>query len=135
MAEVIQLKRVEIGKRYKFPQLSTIDVQVINTIECWIEFYEKEFVWYCEYVALWKDDEDPETKVVRDIEKRHCWKYVIERESIQAIEFVYANDSQLWFVKVYSRGAETVVQLAFNTKEKAVLMYNYFCQYKGFEHY
>ncbi len=133
--EPTALQVFEIGKRYKFPQLSTRDVEVVQTIECWIEFYEKEFIWHCEYRALWKDDEDPDTKVVGDVEKTHCWRYTIERCTITAVEFVYSNDNDLWMVKVYSSGVEQVINLAFGSRDKAERMYRYFCQYKGFVNY
>jgi len=135
MADITTDRKLEIGKRYNFPQLSTRDVEVLETIECWIEFYEEELVWQCEYRALWKDDEDPETKVTRDIERTHCWRYAIERCSIGAMEYVYSTDSELWMVKVYQKGVETTIQLAFKTRDKAERMYRYFCQYKGFTHY
>lgn len=127
--------QVVIGKRYNFPQLSTRDVTVLKTIENWVEFHEQELVWSCEYTALWKDEEDPETKITRDIEKHHCWRYTIERNSITAVEFVYTNDIELWMVKTYTRGIDTVIQFAFSSKDKAEKMYKYFCQYKGFTHY
>lgn len=135
MGDVSIEQRVVLGKRYNFPQLSTKDVEVLETIECWLEFYDKEFVWYCEYKAIWKDDEDPETKVIRDIEKTHCWRYVVDRSTISSLEFVYTNDVKLWMVKVFSAGVDINVQLAFKTKANAEKMYRYICQYKGFEHY
>ncbi len=128
-------KKVELGKRYKFPQLSTKDVEVIETIDCYIEFYDREFVWHCEYRGLWKDEEDPETKVMGDVEKTHCWRYTSEKDNISAVELVYHNDESLWMVKIRSRDHDTTVQLAFSTRGKAERMYRYFCQYKGFEHY
>jgi len=128
-------KKLVLGKRYNFPQLSTRDVSVIETIENWVEFHENELVWLCEYRALWKDEEDPETKVVGDIEKTHCWKYTIERCAIGAVEFVYTNDINLWMVKTYVKGIDNIIQFAFSSRDKATRMYNYFCQYKGFHHY
>lgn len=135
MGDIATEKRVVLGKRYNFPQLSTRDVEVLETIECWLEFYEKEFVWYCEYRALWKDDEDADTKIVRDIEKSHCWRYVVDRSTISSVEFVYNNDVELWMVKVFSAGIDVNIQLAFKTKVNAEKMYRYVCQYKGFDHY
>lgn len=133
--EPLTEKKVELGKRYKFPQLSTKDVEVLETIENWIEFHEDEFVWYCEYRGLWKDDEDPDTKAIGDIEKTHCWRYTSERANISAVEFVYQNDSEFWVVKVRAKDHDTTVILAFSSKEKAERMYRYFCQYKGFKNY
>lgn len=135
MSDTTTEPQVVLGKRYNFPQLSTRDVTVLQTIECWIEFYEQELVWLCEYRALWKDEEDPDTKVTRDIEKTHCWKYTVDRSSIASVEFVYSNDAELWMVKVYTTGIDNIIQLAFSTRVKCERMYRYFCQYKGFEHY
>lgn len=133
MEPVIE-KKVELGKKYKFPQLSTRDVEVIETVENWIEFHENELVWACEYRGLWKDDEDPDTKVTRDIERTHCWRLVVGRADIVNMEYSYSNDEDLWMLRIICRDTDTI-RLAFSSKEKAERMYKYFCQYKGFDHY
>lgn len=127
-------KKVELGKRYKFPQLSTRDVEVIETVENWIEFYENELVWYCEYKGLWKDDEDVDTKVTRDIERFHCWRTVVAKSDIAMIDYHHMDGESLWMVKVHVRESDNM-NLAFSSREKAERMYKYFCQYKGYEHY
>lgn len=135
MSDVTTEKRYEIGKRYNFPQLSTPDVEVTETKHQWVEFYEKEFIWSSEYVAIWKDDEDPITKVVADREKTAFWRYTFDKNIITAIEYQFDMDTQLWMVNIFLVSSDKMIRLAFNTKEKAERMYKYFCQYKGFEHY
>jgi hypothetical protein len=134
MSDTIE-RRLELGKRYNFPQLSTVDVEILETVENWIEFYEKEFVWCSNYKAIWKDDEDPVTKVVADREKESYWRYTFDKGVVTSAEVSYCHAIQHWLTNIYLATSDKVIRLAFNSKEKAERMYKYFCQYKGFEHY
>lgn len=134
MSDIITEKKVELGKRYNFPQLSTRDIEVLETIENWIEFHEDVILWVCNYKGLCKDIEDLDTKVIGSVEREFYWRYVTEKTSIGEIEMEYNYAVELWMVYGYTEGDNTI-KLGFNTKEKAEKMYKYFCQYKGFEHY
>ncbi len=129
------VRTFEYGKRYKFPQLSAPDMEVLETIENWVEFYQEEFVWCSHYRGMCKDDEDPQTKVVEDREKEFYWRYTFSRSIIVAAEVSYDHGLMLWLTNIYMASSDKVIRLAFNTKDKAERMYTYFCQYKGFTHY
>ena len=125
--------QVKLEHRYNFPQLSTYDVEVIETRECYVEFYEDEFLWVVDWSGVWKDWEDPETKVVSDKEQACYWRVVNRRCDIISVQVDYDMGIQLWLCVVVVRGRH--MRLAFKTKEKAHRMYTYFCQYAGYAHY
>jgi len=127
--------KLVIGKRYNFPEQSTLHVEVTETIENWIEFHEKEFIWHGNYRATWRDHEDPETKVISDKEQESFYHYTFCRDLIGYVEYYYDMELQLWMVNVLLRECDKVLRLGMGSKEKAQRMYTYFCQYKGFEHY
>ena len=82
---------------------------------------------------MWKDWEDPETKVVSDKVQDCYWRIINRKCDIISVEVSYDMGLSLWMCNVTLRGNN--MRLAFRTKDKAYRMYVYFCQYAGYTHY